>query len=119
MVLESGASNAGDAVRIFNLFKAHAPPHLVGMAGTVTFGGKKDFPGLQAADGTASSVFRLEKLPLDQPYYWSHDTWNEPVEVSRARVNGRVPVYRIQATPPILRQLRESIISQHGSARRS
>jgi len=117
IVLEAGARNEGDAVRIFNLFKAHAPSLLRRMAGTIKSGGKKEFPGLQAADGTASSVFRLEKLPLDEPYYWPHNTWNEPVEVSRARINGRVPIYRIEATAPILRQLRKSIITQHGSAR--
>jgi len=117
MVLESGASNAGDAVRIFNLFKTHAPPHLAGMVGKITFGGKKEFPGLQAADGIASSVFRLEKLPLTEPYYSPHDTWDEPVELGRARINGRVPVYRIEATPSILRQVRESIIAQHGTPR--
>jgi hypothetical protein len=112
MVLESGDQHAGDAVRIFDLFKADAPPHLARMAGTITFGRKKEFPGLQAADGTASSVFRLEKLPLNEPYYRPHDTWDEPVEVGRARINGRVPVYRIEATPSILRKLRESIVAQ-------
>jgi hypothetical protein len=108
MVLEAGAENAGDAERIFNLFKKHAPPHLAKMAGTITFGGK-DVPGLQAADGTASSVFRLEQHPHDQPYHGSEDTWDEPISVGRARINGRTPVYRIEASHTILRQLREAI----------
>jgi hypothetical protein len=117
MVLEDGAQNSGDAERIFKLFKAHAP--LARMAGTISFGKKKEFAGLQAADGAASGVFRLEKLPIDEPYYWPHDTWNEPVKTGRARVGGRVPIYRVEATPSILRELRDSIIAQDEERRRS
>jgi hypothetical protein len=108
MVLEDGAKNRGDAKRIFNQFKVNAPSHLAKMVGTISFAGK-DVPGLQAADGTASSVFRLEKLPHDQPYHGSDDTWNEPIHEGRARVNGRTPVYRIEASHTILRQFREAI----------
>jgi hypothetical protein len=112
LVLEDGAQNAGDAVRIFNLFKTEAPPELAKMAGTISFGKKKEFPGLQAADGIASSVFRLQKDPPDQPFYFPENVYDAPLSESRARMPGSAPVFRIEATPTVLRELRENIFAK-------
>jgi hypothetical protein len=107
VVLESGAKNAGDAARIFNLFKKEAPQR--NMLGAISFGAKKEFPGLQAADGIASPVFQFEKKPPDQPIYSSENVFDEPLAAGRKRVDGATPVYRLEATPKILRELRASI----------
>jgi hypothetical protein len=111
-VLEAGAKNAGDAERIFQLFKRHAPQHLSKIVGTISFGEKRKHPGLQIADGVASSVFRLEKMPPEQPFYWPENVSDEPVEAGRQKVGGMAPVYRIQASAVILRELRDNIVSQ-------
>lgn len=107
VVLESGAKNAGDAVRIFNLFKKNAPQRE--MLGSVSFGGKKEMPGLQAADSIASPVFQFEKKPPDQPTYAPDNVADEPMAIARRRINGGTPVYRVEATPTVLRELRASI----------
>lgn len=57
-VLEEGHKNAGDAGRIFAEAKK-----VVGLGerlGTLTFGEKKRFPGLQAADGIIATSQRIE-----------------------------------------------------------
>jgi hypothetical protein len=58
-VLEDGHKNAGDAVRIFAEAKKHGGK-LSEKLGTLTFGEKKRFPGLQAADGIMATSQRLE-----------------------------------------------------------
>jgi hypothetical protein len=106
-VLESGAKNAGDARRIFNLFKKEAPQR--DMLGTLSFGNKKDFPGLQAADSIASPVFQFEKKPPDKPIYFPENVADEALALGRKRVDGKTPVYRLEATEKILSELRSSI----------
>jgi hypothetical protein len=112
VVLESGPKNAGDAVRIFNLFKKQAPPELAKMAGKISFGEKKKFPGLQAADGIASSVFQFEKKPPKEPIYFPHNVYDEPIKVGRARRYGATPVYRLEATPKVLQDFRDNIFGE-------
>lgn len=59
--LEQGHRNAGDAQRLFALFKADALPewrHLVGAMDLST----KDSPGAQAADFLAYCIYRAESL---------------------------------------------------------
>jgi uncharacterized protein DUF3800 len=107
VVLESGAKNAGDATRIFNLFKKEAPQR--DMLGRLSFAGKKEMPGLQAADSIASPVFQFEKKPPDQPLYAPENVAAEPMAVARRRVKGDTPVYRVEATSKVLRELRDSI----------
>ncbi len=60
VVLEAGHKNAGDALRLFDVFKKHAPPEWREMVKSVTFARKKDSPGLQAADFLAYPAWRLE-----------------------------------------------------------
>jgi hypothetical protein len=88
-------------------FKKEAPQKKV--LGALTFGDKKDFPGLQAADSIASPVFQFEKKPPDQPIYFPENTFDEAVAVGRKRVKGATPVYRLEATPKILTDFRSSI----------
>jgi hypothetical protein len=58
-VLEAGHKNAGDAVRIFAEAKEYGGT-LTTKLGTLTFGEKKLFPGLQAADGIMATSQRIE-----------------------------------------------------------
>lgn len=57
-VLEEGHKNAGDADRIFS--EAKKIDGLGERLGTLTFGEKKRFPGLQAADGIIATSQRIE-----------------------------------------------------------
>lgn len=113
VVLEDGAKNAGDATRIWKLFRTDAPPELARMAGTITFAAKKEFPSLQFADGYASSVYRLERNDQSYGMYHPENVYDEPLENSRKRAPANsVPHFRIEGTEPLLRQMRESVFSQ-------
>ena len=73
-ILELGHRNKGDALRVFSDMKSDkrvAHRHLLG---TISFGEKKDFPALQAADMLAYLFYcteyeKLAKLPLLQEDY--------------------------------------------------
>jgi hypothetical protein len=58
-VLESGHNNFGDAHRIFELLKKR--PDLAPVLRTITSGEKKEFPGLQGADGGAHHMLDSER----------------------------------------------------------
>ena len=62
VVLEMGAENAGDAVRIFNDMKEKAlPSEACDLLGTISFGKKEICPPLAAADFLAHTSFMTEK----------------------------------------------------------
>jgi len=58
-ILEQGHRNAGDALRIFGEIKKQPGPWR-DIVGTLTFGAKRDFPALQAADLLAYCSFQSE-----------------------------------------------------------
>jgi uncharacterized protein DUF3800 len=60
-VLEDGHKNFGDAQRIFSLMKNSGPTRLRRLLKTITAAGKKDFPGIQAADAGAYNILRSER----------------------------------------------------------
>lgn len=60
-VLESGDANCGDAKAIFDEAKKGAPDELRSMLGTLTYGDKADFPGLQAADMISFGALHAER----------------------------------------------------------
>ncbi len=60
-VLESGHENFGDAHRIFDDLKQRGPRHLRQILKTIIPGDKKDYPGLQGADGGAYHVLGSER----------------------------------------------------------
>lgn len=64
-ILEEGHVNAGDAVRAFHELKQKAPEDLVEALGTISFGEKKRFPGLQAADSMAHVAFKSDEKGID------------------------------------------------------
>jgi hypothetical protein len=86
-VLESGHRNAGDAVRMFAQYKADKRVRHRHLIGSLSFGEKKQFPALQAADLLAymfyaTEVELLKDLPLLQeklgPFYDydAADSWD-------------------------------------------
>lgn len=106
VVLEAGDKSigAGDAIRVFNQLKDHVPEvgaHL----GTISFGKKRDFPGLQAADSMVSPAHRLErKEDVDIIPYVEGET----LATARGQVKG-APVYRIDIDARLLKELRENL----------
>jgi hypothetical protein len=65
LVLENGHRNAGDAQRLFKLYKADALPECQQLVGTMDVS-TKDSIGAQAADFLAYSVYRAECLEHGQ-----------------------------------------------------
>lgn len=58
-ILEQGHKNAGDALRIFNEIKEKPGPWQ-DVVGTISFGAKRQFPALQAADLLAYCSYKSE-----------------------------------------------------------
>jgi hypothetical protein len=54
-------------VRIFDLLKEKGPPDIARFLRTVTAGDKKEFPGLQGADGGAYNMLASEIKRTDPP----------------------------------------------------
>ena len=63
-ILELGAPGSRDAERIHAKIKQDVPDE-VKTIGTISFGEKKCFPGLQAADSLAHPSFQQEKTDLE------------------------------------------------------
>jgi len=108
LILESGDKSigAGDAVRVFNQIKEHAPEfgrHF----GTIAFGKKRDFPGLQAADGIVAPVHRMERGTPDLTAFPVGGTLAD----ARAATNSRSPIFRFLVNEPILTELRTDIVA--------
>lgn len=110
IVMESGHKNAGDVVRIFDLFKKQASPEFARMAGTLTFADKKECYGIQAADSLAFSAFRVEQkdnVPV-VPFTFKDDSWDDLKKYAK----GPRPCFRLSGTPHILRELRDNLTVQ-------
>jgi hypothetical protein len=109
-VLESGHKNAGDAERIFHKCKntrTNNPEELaiIAMLGTISFGDKERFPGLQVADVNAYSGFQHEMRPTKL------EVIELPIEstMKAAKKKRRTPVFRLELKEPILKGFRKFI----------
>jgi hypothetical protein len=85
VVLEGGALNAGDAIRVFSEVKDSLTPEYAPLLGDFNFGSKNDLP-IAIADSLAYAIFRLSAGysthptepnaavvgPADPPYYVSN-----------------------------------------------
>jgi hypothetical protein len=111
-VLEAGHKNAGDAERIFDLVKNKGLKHpeekkIVEMLGTITFGDKKEFPGLQAADVNAYAAFQHEtSSPLDLL------TLNPETSVADAKRIQKVPVFHLEIRETELKMYKQFILDE-------
>lgn len=90
-LLESGHDNGGDAERVFAELKTDDV--LGGNFGVIAFGAKKEYPGLQAADGILAAAMRSERkarVPVDvQPEASLADLRTDKI---------KTPVFREQIT---------------------
>lgn len=113
VVLEDGAKNVGDVKRIWKLFRTDAEPELARMAGTLTFAAKKDFPGLQYADGIASSVYFFERDDEAYGLYHPENAADMSLKAASKRAPAHSPpVFRVEGVPPLLLQMREHIFAK-------
>jgi hypothetical protein len=113
MVLEAGATGVGfgDTERIFHLFKKDAPREMARIVKTRTVGDKKDSRGLQIADLAAYGAFHAEQCDAGLTYYPPGSTIDDVTNL----VQCRSPVFRLPATPAVLQELMDNIISRVGS----
>jgi hypothetical protein len=66
-VPESGHNNFPNAQGIFDQLKERGPPHVAQVLRTIIAGDKKEFPGLQGADGGAHHVLVNERGRSNPP----------------------------------------------------
>lgn len=113
-VLESGHENAGDAERIFHKVKNSRFANdderaIMAMLNTITFGDKKTFPGLQAADINAYSGYQHELKPdrltvVELPK-------GEPT-MQAARRRRKTPVFRLELKENGLKTFKQFILDE-------
>jgi len=108
VVLEAGHKNAGDARRLYDLFKKQADPRLSKMVNSLAFADKKSCIPLQAADVIAYPIFRGEargeKDYLDFPD--GEDRW----ATAREFAKGEAPIFRLDASTTMLSELRNALV---------
>jgi hypothetical protein len=112
-VLEDGHKNAGDAERIFEIVKTKGLANelereIAEMLSTITFGDKKQFPGLQAADVNAYSGYQHEsgQSPLELVTLEPESCVKDAQEIQK------VPIFRIELGPPELTQFKQFIMDE-------
>jgi hypothetical protein len=109
IIMESGDKSigAGDAMRVLRQLKEHVP-EIARHFGTITYGDKREFPGLQAADSTASPAHRIEREGgAEMIPFLEGETL---ADARKAVVASKgAPVYRIRIDGPILRDMRTNI----------
>jgi transcriptional regulator with XRE-family HTH domain len=106
IILESGAVGSKDAERIRAAVKKQLPIEAA-MLGSVTFGDKKAFPGLQASDALAFGAYQMEpKGPVlsDVP---EGANISDVSESSQAKL----PIFRCALDPDTLRSLKSDILA--------
>jgi hypothetical protein len=101
-VLELGDPGSGDAVVIFEDAKRDAPEELSRLLGVLSYGEKRIFPGLQAADLIAFGAFRREQRSPD-------DVISLPkgytVQGSKGEANYHPPVFKFPFTAAVINEL--------------
>lgn len=112
-VLESGDPGSGDAKVIFDDAKKTGPEELTSLLGTISYGDKAEFPGLQAADLLAFGAYRNEQtgdVPVvEQPKGYTIAT---PKEASY-----KSPAYQFPITPAVMREFAEKGIAEQARRR--
>jgi len=110
LILEDGHKNAGDAVRIFRMFKDEAPPDISRMVNKLSFADKKNTKPLQVADSLAYSAFRVEQtnhIPLID-----FDINNGGLRQAKSFIQGKSPVLRVEGTAAVLSEMKESLLAK-------
>jgi hypothetical protein len=107
IVLEAGATGVGfgDTERIFDLFKRNTKPEIARIVKTRTVVNKKESRGLQIADMIAYGAFRAEQRQPTLTYYHPESS----IDDAAAQVPDKWPVFRLEATPSVLRELKGNI----------
>jgi transcriptional regulator with XRE-family HTH domain len=106
IILESGAAGSKDAERIRAALKEQLPAETA-MLGSVTFGDKKTFPGLQASDALAFGAYQIEPTGpqlSDVP---------EGATISQMEQSSQVkpPIFRCALDAETLRLLKDDILA--------
>lgn len=107
-----GDRGMADCARILELFRRGAAEDVRNMVRSRKQGGKKDYPGLQAADLLAGGVYQHEQVRV------------EFTEISRDANLGEIrnerrsaTVVRLEITPKTLAELRDHMFSQMDARR--
>lgn len=112
VILEAGHKNAGDARRLYDLFKKQADPALTKAVSSLAFADKKSCIPLQAADIIAYPIFRGEvrgeKDYIDFPD--SEDKWAAAREFAKRKA----PIFRLDASATQLAELRRTLMLNTG-----
>jgi len=108
IVLESGDAGIGDSERIFGLYKKEAPPALANIVKSRIIGDKKDYYGLQIADWGAYAAFQAEQGNPELVEYGLDATLAEAAKL----VPYNSPVFRLEATPAVLKEFRDRLLTQ-------
>jgi hypothetical protein len=106
IILESGAAGSKDAERIRATLKKQLPADTA-MLGSVTFGDKKIFPGLQASDALAFGAYKTEPngpqlSDLPEGTRLSQATQSSPA---------KPPIFRCALDGETLRSLKSDILA--------
>jgi hypothetical protein len=110
IVLEGGAAGSKDALRVHYQIKKTFP-ELAAMLGSVSFGDKRQRPGLQAADSLAYPALVEERRPgLDLRPFPEKGTL---VEARRATSSTIIPpVFRVHLDAAVLASLKHTILER-------
>ncbi|MGE0563896.1 MAG: DUF3800 domain-containing protein [Pseudolabrys sp.] len=105
-VLEDGHKNAGDALRVFKEIREDPNFPVRDAIGFMSFGSKRDVPGLQAADALAYSVYRAEMRNLVDPInpYFEVSELEEELDKMGKEIIG------CAASPECLTDLRQNFL---------
>lgn len=103
-VLEAGHKNAGDALRVFNELKESPTYPARDAIGFMSFGSKRDTPGLQAADALAYWFYKTECSNLEDDYYYELSDLEEELEEMGKDIIGCV------ITPRAMTDLRKNYL---------
>lgn len=116
LVLESGAKNSGDAVRLFHEFKADLKPQYHGLLGAISLDSKEACPMLAPADMLAHIAFRVEAGPTPEAYaeeatYHLDDGRIERLPARDA--DGHIPLVKMPITEQTLKDLKGFLHIRH------
>jgi hypothetical protein len=106
IVLESGAAGSKDAERIRAAMKKQLPAETA-MLGSVTFGDKKTFPGLQASDALAFGAYQIEPTAPQLSDLPEGATISQVSQSSQAKP----PIFRCALDADTLRSLKDDILA--------
>jgi hypothetical protein len=106
IILESGADGSEDAKRIRAALRKQLPVETA-MLGSVTFGDKKAFPGLQASDALAFGAYQMEPTGPKLSDLPDGATISQVTQTSPAKP----PIFRCALDAETLRSLKDDILA--------